>query len=61
MIQGNDGMLGYEVFWDAESEEFVGVCPAYPFLSWMSVNVDEAYVGIKALVKAAIEDLQDGD
>ena len=51
----------YEVYWDSEFQVFVGICPAYPSLSWTAGTVDAAYVGIKALVKATIEDMIGGE
>ena len=51
----------YEVYYDEEQEDFIGICPAYKTLQWRAGTADDAYMGIKVLVKSAIEDLQETD
>jgi predicted HicB family RNase H-like nuclease len=52
----------YRVTWSEEDDEFVGLCAEFPSLSWLSVDPEEALVGIRALVKECVEDmLQNGE
>lgn len=51
----------YRVTWSAEDEEFVGLCPEFPFLSWLAPTSDEALTGIRYLVAGVIEDMLGND
>jgi hypothetical protein len=44
----------YQVSWSEEDGEYVGTCDAYPGLSHLDTDPDEALRGIKALVAAII-------
>jgi predicted HicB family RNase H-like nuclease len=48
----------YRVTWSEEDEEFVGLCAEFPSLSWLSVDLEEAVRGVRALVKESVEDMQ---
>ena len=52
----------YRVTWSEEDDEFVGLCAEFPGLSWLSVDPEEALMGIRSLVKECVEDmLQNGE
>ncbi|WP_169541934.1 hypothetical protein [Nocardia jiangxiensis] len=40
----------FYAFWSAEDQEWVGVCPDYPSMSWLHPIPSQALEGIKKLV-----------
>lgn len=51
-------LLGlYCVNWSSEDEEYVGTCSAFPSLSWLDPDPDEALKGIRQLVADCVADL----
>ena len=42
---------GYRVVWSEADKEFVGLCDAFPSLSWLAATEREALDGIKRLVE----------
>jgi len=42
----------FRVIWSDEDEEFVGLCDAFPSLSWLAPTREEALQGIQLLVKS---------
>ena len=51
----------YRVTWSQEDEEFVGLCPEFPSLSWLVSDQDEAFSGIRSLVADSVEDMLGND
>lgn len=47
----------YVVRWSAEDQEFVATCTAFPSLSWLDRKPDLALIGVRDLVRSALNDL----
>ena len=47
----------YTVHWSVEDEAFVGLCDAFPSLSWCADSSDGADHGIRNLVRDVVADL----
>jgi len=47
----------YRVTWSAEDEEHVGLCLEFPSLSWLAPGPEEAFAGIREVVRNAIADM----
>lgn len=47
----------YVVRWSAEDHEFVATCTAFPSLSWLDRKPDLALIGVRDLVRSALNDL----
>ena len=48
----------YRVTWSEEDQEYVGLCAAFPSLSWLDGTHEKALAGIRKLVKSTIADLK---
>lgn len=48
----------YRVTWSAEDREHVGLCADFPSLSWLADTPDEAFSGIRNLVREVIADME---
>ena len=51
----------YRVSWSEEDQEHVGLCVEFPSLSWLENTPEQALVGIRTLVREAVEDMQTND
>ena len=51
----------YRVTWSQEDGEYVGLCAEFPLLSWLASTPDEAFSGIRSLVKDVVEDMLGND
>lgn len=51
-------MSTFYAFWSAEDNEWVGVCPDFPSMSWLDEVPSRALEGIKALVEETEQDLE---
>lgn len=40
----------YTILWSEEDQEYVGICPDFPSLSWLSPTQEGALRGIKSVV-----------
>ena len=49
----------YRVTWSPEDGEFVGLCTEFPLLSWLEPTQDEAFSGIRSLVRDCVDDMLD--
>lgn len=47
----------YEVRWSEKDNEYVGLCSAFPSLSWFDVTPEDALSGVIRLVSKAVADL----
>lgn len=47
----------YRVTWSAEDNEYVGLCPEFPSLSWLDANQSRAFSGIVELVADVVADM----
>jgi predicted HicB family RNase H-like nuclease len=47
----------YRVQWSEEDGEFVGLCAEFPSLSWLAKTDDEAFHGIKTVVRDVVADM----
>ncbi|MDE0237536.1 MAG: toxin-antitoxin system HicB family antitoxin [bacterium] len=47
----------YRVTWSAEDEEHVGLCLEFPSLSWLAPVPEEAFAGIREVVREALVDM----
>ncbi len=56
MVHENDKYT-YRVMWSEQDEEFVGLCAEFPSLSWLAAIPDEAFKGIRSVVKQCIKDM----
>lgn len=48
----------YRVAWSPEDREHVGLCQAFPSLSWLAATADQASRGIRQLVREVVADLK---
>jgi hypothetical protein len=48
----------YRVTWSAEDAAHLGLCAAFPSLSWLAPTPEDALAGIRALVADVVEDLR---
>ena len=48
----------YRVTWSAEDREHVGLCVELPSLSWLARTPEEALIGIRKVVNAAVKDME---
>ncbi|MDO8605302.1 MAG: toxin-antitoxin system HicB family antitoxin [Phaeospirillum sp.] len=51
----------YRVTWSAEDQEYLGTCIEFPSLSWLDEDEDEAFRGIRKLVREVVADMQAND
>ena len=51
----------YRIVWSEEDKEFVGLCAEFPSLSWLDKKADEAFAGIRRVVKATVNDMKKND
>jgi predicted HicB family RNase H-like nuclease len=49
----------YRVTWSADDKEFVGLVAEFPSLSWLDVDLDEAFRGIRTLVVDVVKDMEE--
>lgn len=49
--------LKFRVEWSEADQEYVGLCSAFPSLSWLDENPEEAEAGIRRLVSEVLPDL----
>lgn len=47
----------YDAYWSEEDEQYVGVCDAFPSLSWLADTRDESLEGIVRLVNQTLDDM----
>ena len=47
----------YRVTWSPEDGEYVGLCAEFPSLSWLAATAEEAFSGIRRVVREVIEDM----
>lgn len=47
----------YRISWSEEDGEFVGLCAEFPGLSWLASGSEDAFKGIRKIVKQSIEDM----
>jgi len=48
----------FKVSWSENTQEYVGLCPRFPSLSWYDKSAAGALKGIRNLVNEAVKDLQ---
>ena len=48
----------YRVIWSPEDGEHVGLCTEFPLLSCLASTTDEAFNGIRHLVKEVVIDME---
>jgi predicted RNase H-like HicB family nuclease len=48
----------YRVTWSAEDREHVGLCAELPSLSWLARTPEDALIGIRKVVNAAVKDME---
>ena len=48
------GRYSYQVVWSQEDDEYVATCEAWPYLSWLATEHDEALDGLIKLVASEI-------
>ncbi|MBI5164246.1 MAG: type II toxin-antitoxin system HicB family antitoxin [Magnetospirillum sp.] len=49
----------YRVTWSAEDGEYLGTVAEFPSLSWLDADEDEAFRGIRRLVRDVVADMED--
>ena len=60
MINNNDRYT-YRITWSEEDEEYIGLCAEFPSLSWLSSTPEDAFQGIRQVVKNVIEDMSNNN
>jgi len=61
MVKGegvSDQTYHYNILWSKDDAEYVGTCTEFPSLSWLAQTPEEALKGIRAVVAAAVADLE---
>lgn len=48
----------YRVVWSEEDKEYVGLCAEFPSLSWLDKSQDNAFKGIRKLVRDTLDDMK---
>lgn len=48
----------YRVTWSAEDGEYLGLCLEFPLLSWLAEGAEEAFSGIRDLVRGILADME---
>lgn len=48
----------YRVTWSPEDSGYAGLCAEFPSLSWLAPTAEEAFSGIRALVRDVVADMQ---
>ena len=48
----------YRVTWSPDDGEYAGLCAEFPSLSWLAATAEEAFSGIRALVREVLSDMQ---
>ena len=56
-MANNHHYYTYRVTWSAEDGEFVGLCAEFPSLSWLAPTQDDAFSGIRSLVRDVVEEM----
>jgi predicted RNase H-like HicB family nuclease len=59
-IDERAGLRGYpcQVEWSDEDREFVGLCAAFPSISWLAPTRNLALAGIRKVVREVVLDLR---
>jgi predicted RNase H-like HicB family nuclease len=47
----------YRITWSEEDSEYVGLCAAFPSLSWLAKSPEAALKGIRAMVLDVLTDM----
>ncbi len=47
----------YRMFWSEQDGEYVGLCAEMPSLSWLAKSDEEAFRGIKKVVRGVLADM----
>ena len=47
----------FRVIWSVADGEYVGLCSEFPSLSWLEPTPEEAFSGIRQLVKQVVGDM----
>ena len=53
----NDTSYNYFIMWSPDDSEYVGLCDAFPSLSYLDADGDAALAGIAALAADVIADI----
>ncbi len=56
--QMSKGHCNYRVIWSSEDGEYVGLCEAFPSLSWLADTEESALAGIRKTVETVLIDLR---
>ena len=48
----------YRVTWSPEDGKYVGLCAEFPSLSWLADTADEAFSGIRKVVREVLDDMR---
>jgi hypothetical protein len=48
----------YRLLWSPEDQEYVGLCAAYPSLSWLDSSPEESLSGIRNVVSEVEADMK---
>lgn len=49
----------YRVTWSEDDNEYVGLCAEFPSLSWLAKTHEAALKGVRQVVAAVIQDMQE--
>lgn len=56
-IEDFANLYSYRVSWSPEDEQHVGLCAEFPSLSWLASDADEAFRGIRKVVRDVLKDM----
>jgi predicted HicB family RNase H-like nuclease len=51
-------LYSYRVSWSPEDKEHVGLCAEFPSLSWLASDADDAFKGIRKVVRDVLHDME---
>jgi len=57
-VSKNFDRYTYRVTWSEEDSEYIGLCAEFPSLNWLDESPEKSLLGIRRLVKDAVEDLK---
>ncbi|EHJ94024.1 hypothetical protein KUC_0978 [Vreelandella boliviensis LC1] len=49
----------FSILWSEEDQQFVGLCPDFPSLSWLANDSADALAGIETLVCETLADINE--
>ena len=54
-----DDRYTYRVTWSEDDQEYVGLCAEFPSLSWLALNPEAAFKGIRKVVAEVVREMRE--